>query len=147
MTKRERFLVHCMKFHGLPYIWGGADPKVGLDCSGLAQHLLAWHKIDPPGDQTADVLMKYFSKPENGKKVGLADLDLGDLIFFGNIKTGRSNHIALGLFDGLMFEAGGGGSTCTSPEIARKLGASVRVSNISRRVDLLCVLRPRGILW
>lgn len=146
MTQREKFLVHCMKYHGLPYIWGGADPKKGLDCSGLVQHLLTWLKLDPPGDQTADVLMKFFKQSSKGKVVTTDTCDLGDLVFYGG-SSGRATHIGVILGDGLMFEAGGGGSTCTTPEIAKKLGASVRVSPIHRRSDLICVVRPNGIPW
>ncbi len=144
MTKREQFLIYMMGFAGLPYIWGGSNPRHGLDCSGLVQILLAWFKLDPPGDQTADALMHHFAKPENGYRIGAFDAQLGDLVFYGGSKA---THVVMCLDGTLMFEAGGGGSSTTTPEKARKQGASVRVANIKRRADILCVLRPRGISW
>lgn len=146
MTRREQFLIFAMRFHGLPYIWGGSNPKIGLDCSGLAQILLENLHLDPPGDQTADALMRFYINPENGRALELqSEINLGDLVFYG--KNNKSTHVTTALGGGLMIEAGGGGSWCTSPEIARARGASIRVTNINRRTDILCVLRPHGLPW
>lgn len=142
MSKREQFLIYMMNFIGLPYIWGGDNPKVGLDCSGLVQILLAWLHMDPPGDQTADGLMRYFEK--HGTVIDASQAQLGDLVFYGDSK--RATHITMALGNGLMIEAGGGGPKCTTPEIARKLGACVRVANIKRRGDLIKIIRP-GVEW
>ena len=142
MTKRERFLIHAMRFHGLPYIWGGDNPKVGLDCSGLVQHLLAYLSLDPPGDQTADGLMRILGK--DGKEVSAGDADLGDIVFYG---SGKATHVTLALGEGLMIEAGGGGSKTTSVEIARRQGAQTMVTPIARRRDLIKIIRPAGLKW
>ncbi|MGZ3742730.1 MAG: C40 family peptidase [Pseudobdellovibrionaceae bacterium] len=140
MNKREQFLVYMMNFIGLPYIWGGSNPKIGLDCSGLVQILLAWLHLDPPGDQTADDLMKYFTT--HGTVVSdVVSAQLGDLVFYGSTSA-KATHIAMVLGNGLMIEAGGGGSKCTTPEIARKLGACIRVSPVKRRKDLIKIIRP-----
>jgi hypothetical protein len=32
---RDEFVAGCLALQGLPYRWGGKDPKMGLDCSGL----------------------------------------------------------------------------------------------------------------
>jgi cell wall-associated NlpC family hydrolase len=145
MNKREQFLIYMMNFIGLPYIWGGSNPKVGLDCSGLVQILLGWLHLDPPGDQTADGLMRYFS--QHGTAIAsVVNAQLGDLVFYGASPT-KATHIAMVLGNGLMIEAGGGGSKCTTPEIARKLGASIRVSQIKRRGDLIKIVRPGSLDW
>lgn len=144
MTKRERFLVHIMGFVRIPYIWGGADPKIGLDCSGFAQHLLKWLDLDPPGDQSAQGLMRHFML--NGSPVDWKAADLGDLLFFGFYED-HVTHVAIALGEGLMVEAAGGGRATTSPEIAMKQRAWIRVSNVSRRNDLVRVIRPRGLEW
>lgn len=141
MTKREEFLIHCMGFHGIPYIWGSDDPKKGLDCSGLAQHLLAYLKLDPSGDQTADGLKDHFSI--YGKQV--SDYDLGDVVFYGS--KNKAIHIAIYLGNGLIIEAGGGGSRTTTKEIALSIGAQVRIRPMLYRGDFICVLRPNGLTW
>ena len=62
MSGRERFLIDILsKYLKVPYIWGGADPEKGLDCSGLVQLILEKLNLDPPGDQTAHTLYNYFS--------------------------------------------------------------------------------------
>lgn len=142
MNLRESFLVYCAKFVGIPYIWGGDNIKVGVDCSGLVQMLLARLNLDPEDDQTADDLMRYFKT--KGKIVDINDIGLGDLIFFGALKS-RATHIAMGLVDGLIIEAGGGGSKCTTVEYARKIGAQVRIRLATDRSDVICVIRPNGL--
>lgn len=141
MTKRERFLIFCMEFIRVPYIWGGADPKIGLDCSGLVQHLLGFLDLDPYGDQTAHALMQHFL--DHGHVA--EEPDLGDLVFFG--KSGCATHVGLCLGDGKMMEAAGGDSSTTTIMLALARGARVRVSEMSRRKDMLCVLRPGGLDW
>lgn len=152
---RENFLIECGRYVGLPYIWGGGDTRVGLDCSGLAQVLLATLKLDPPGDQTAESLMRIFVDPNNEydcKVLVLDDVagqndtpDLGDIVFFG--KDGHATHVGVCLNETLMVEAGGGGRECVSPEEARKRNAQVRISAIDRRKDIICIIRPAGLPW
>ncbi len=158
---RENFLIECGRYVGLPYIWGGGDTRVGLDCSGLAQVLLSKLNLDPPGDQTAhtlmtlflddnneytcDVLAPYYEEKSNRDVTPLDKADLGDIVFFG--KNGQASHIAICLNSELMVEAGGGGSECTSAEVARKKNAQVRFAPISRRKDILCIIRPHGLPW
>lgn len=154
MTKRELFLIECMKTHGTPYIWGGSHPQRGIDCSGLAQHLLATIGLDPLKDQTAHELARILM--QEGALVGVDASALGDLVFYGQAKvdergrkiaSGKITHVGIALGNGLMIEAAGGGSSTTSVEIARKQGASVRVSAIKRRSDLVCIVRPKGLPW
>lgn len=147
MNKREDFLIYLMQFIRLPYIWGGDNPKVGLDCSGLVQLALARLNLDPPGDQTADGLLKFFENSENGKHIAqpYLEADLGDLVFFG-LKE-RATHVAIVLTRELMLEAAGGTPACTTPAIANKIGSNIRVSQLRRRSDRLTVIRPLGLNW
>lgn len=148
MTAREHFLVYLMGFIGIPYIWGGSDPRKGLDCSGFIQIVLGKYKLDPPGDQTAHALMEHFLNGDNGSVIvgpgKLENVQLGDLIFYGR---DRCTHITMALNRVLMVEAGGGGSSTTTVERARKIGACVRVANINRRSDIMCIIRPKGLPW
>jgi cell wall-associated NlpC family hydrolase len=144
MTARERFLIHLAGYIRIPYVWAGSSMKTGLDCSGFAQLALNFLKLDPPGDQTAHALAMHFL--DHGILIAcVVDSDLGDLLFFG--KDGKVTHVAIALGDGLMIEAGGGGSTTTSVEIARAQGAEVRIVSVLRRSDLLYVIRPHGLPW
>jgi len=64
-------------FKGGKYVWGGTTPE-GFDCSGYVQYLFKKHKIDLP--RTA------WSQSKLGKKVELAELKTGDLLFFNTDK-------------------------------------------------------------
>lgn len=145
MTKRARFIKFCAKFIGLPYIWGGADPAKGLDCSGYWQVIFGEYGLDPKGDQTADNLLEHCKKnPSYATRVmgGLEEAKLGDTLFFGkNLAT----HITIYAFDGLMFEAGGGNKFCTTPEIAKTYGACIKLSDVERRSDLIAIYRINGL--
>lgn len=132
MTRRELMIDYGMRFMGKPYIWGG-NGIIGFDCSGFAQECLASVKLDPKGDQTAEGLRTEFAKEKTDHP------DLGSLVFFGK---GKAAHVAIYIGDGLMMEAGGGGSSCTTPQEAAKVGAMVRVRAIANRTDLLGYADP-----
>lgn len=144
MTKLGKFLKLCSKYVGLPYIWGGENPAIGLDCSGYIQIILAEYGLDPSGDQTADNLKDHFMTPPNGLLVPNKDMRPGDLLFFGAHHS-KMTHVAIVAGEGLMFEAGGGNKFCTTPAYAKAIGACVRLTNIDRRSDLVYVIRPLGL--
>lgn len=126
----------AMSLVGTPYVWGGQTPHQGLDCSGLVQILLSVGGADPVGDETADGLYKYFSKPGNHFS---QDPQLGALAFYGAL--GKATHVAMCLDKRRMVEAGGGGKSCTSAEISDFVGAFTRVVPI-RFKDLLGFFMP-----
>ena len=128
-----------------PYIWGGdGRGDAGYDCSGLVQEFHAIMGIDPPGDQTAQGLFNYWraSLGKTGSEVlAKRHLSFGDVLFFGENRT-RVTHVAIALNRTLMYEAGGGGRNCTTPEIAAVKNAKVRIRRITSRSDYLCGIRP-----
>jgi lysozyme len=140
--QREEFTDYCRQHLGKPYIWGANGPE-SFDCSGLAQTLLARIGLDPPGDQTANDLFRYFSAPEKGRPVGTAEC--GCLVFYG--KPSRVGHVAICFDDKDMIEAGGGGPETTTVEIARQEHAEVRIRPITRRSDIVAIIRPHNLPW
>ncbi len=64
----------AMQYLGTPYLWGGADPITGFDCSGLTMYVYAQLGID---------LTHYTgSQFYEGARVPRWDLQPGDLVFF-----------------------------------------------------------------
>ena len=131
----DLLIEYALGFVGRPYIWGGSGLP-GFDCSGLVQELLKFLGACPPGDSTAQGLFDHFEA--NARQNSFT---CGALAFFGESVT-RITHVGMLLNSNQMIEAGGGNSTCTSPEMAAKLNAFVRIRPIKSRKDLVAVLRP-----
>jgi cell wall-associated NlpC family hydrolase len=80
---------------GVSYVWGGASPAVGFDCSGLVQW--AYAQVGVTIGRTT------FDQLHDGTSVSVGDLRSGDLVFSQGIESGRPvdlGHVA--------FYAGGG---------------------------------------
>ncbi|MDM0053522.1 DUF1353 domain-containing protein [Variovorax sp. J22R115] len=143
MLTREAWRTACEGQLGKPYIWG-ADGPDAFDCSGFAQWAMSLLNLDPPGDQPAEGLYRFFRKGRS-QSVPADTATLGDIVFFGSEES--VTHVALAWGGGQMLEAGGGGRGTTTPAIADKQGARVRIANISRRKDLVEILRPNALPW
>lgn len=100
--------------------------------------------MDPPGDQSADALYRFFLEEGRGT---LNQGGLGALAFFG--KPERISHCGFCLDKKLMLNASGGGRHVTSIEIAAQYNASVKIEPIRRRTDMVAIIMPnyasRGI--
>ncbi len=141
MNLKELYLHHLLSYLHTPYLWAGSTSLKGLDCSGFVQDSDRFLGIDPPGDQTADDLYKHYMMYGKNSKVA----DLGFRLFFG--KPHRVIHIALGINDTIMIEAGGGDQVTTSLDQAIKQNARIRLSRIDSRKDLVDCVRPAGLPW
>lgn len=128
---------YMIRLVGTPYRWGGDDPILGFDCSGLAQELLASVGMDPPGDQSAQALYDHFIKSNLGAIKGC-----GALVFYGK-SLAEITHVGMMLDSVHIVEAGGGGSTTVSLDAAAKQNAFVRIRRIDHRKDFLAVVMPR----
>ena len=84
-------------FVGYPYVWAGADPSVGFDCSGLVYYIYRslGYNIHRPGDGQAS----------DGIAVSEDDMQPGDIIIFANKSTGSIQHVGIYIGDGLMVHA------------------------------------------
>lgn len=143
MVTRDTWRTACEGQLGKPYVWGANGPD-SFDCSGFAQWALSLLNLDPPGDQTAERLYRFF-RAGRSRSVPLDEAALGDIVFFGPDEA--ITHVALAWGGGMMLEAGGGGRSTTTPAIAEAQGAKVRIVDISRRKDLVDILRPNALSW
>lgn len=131
----ELLIQYAMSFIGVPYKWGGENPISGFDCSGLVQEILRSVGLDPPGDQTAQMLYMHFLKDSYDAK------DAGALAFYGE-SLRKITHIAMMIDPLRIIEAGGGGSKTKTKEDADLANAFVRIRPLNHRSDLLAVLMP-----
>jgi cell wall-associated NlpC family hydrolase len=84
-----------MKYLGIPYVWGGASPSGGFDCSGLVTYVYAKFGVD--------LLHGATLQARSGTPVPLTGMQPADLVFFGD--TSFYSHVGIYIGDGLFIEA------------------------------------------
>jgi cell wall-associated NlpC family hydrolase len=91
----DQVVAEARKYIGTPYVWGGTDPKRGLDCSGLVQ--LVYKNLG------YDVPRVSYEQATAGTAVtgGLAQARPGDILAFGS----PVHHVAIYVGGGKMIEA------------------------------------------
>ncbi|SNS49681.1 Cell wall-associated hydrolase, NlpC family [Geodermatophilus saharensis] len=89
----------AQRYLGVPYAWGGTDPSVGLDCSGLVQRVFADVGIGLPRTSSQQATA--------GTPVAsLAEARPGDLVFFDNSPSRPGiDHVGVYVGDGKMIAA------------------------------------------
>ncbi len=73
-TKASQVIAVAMQYLGVPYVWGGASPSQGFDCSGLTSYAFAQIGISLPHHAA--------SQWGYGTPVSYEDLQPADLVFF-----------------------------------------------------------------
>ncbi len=94
-TTGQALIDEARKYLGVPYVWGGTNPKTGLDCSGLTQLVYGKFGIDLPR-------VSYQQAREGTAVPSLAQARPGDLLAFGSPSV---NHVAIYIGDNKMIEA------------------------------------------
>lgn len=139
----RKYLVElALKLVGTPYIWGGACPWVGLDCSGFVVWVYQVFGILPSGDWTAQSLREHFWGAVHQE---VSEFRPGDLVFYG-VSTNSISHVMLFLGGGLVIGASGGDHTTTTREEACRRGAAVKVKPLNYRHDFVDALRPHELV-
>jgi len=84
-----------MKYLGIPYVWAGATPSGGFDCSGLVLYVYAKFGVEFPHGATMQAHL--------GTPVPFGRMQPADLVFFGN--SAFYHHVGIYIGDGLFIEA------------------------------------------
>ena len=129
-SAREAAVDYLASKVGTPYIWGGKDPKKGLDCSGAVTCAYENSGFARPGAR-----YKYGSADLHKKLEPTTSPKKGDLVFYG--KNGKVNHVMMVVGDGRVIGATGGGSSTKTPDDAMKIGACVKYKPMDYRKDLI----------
>ena len=97
-----RMIQEAEKYLGRAYVWGGASPETGFDCSGFVSWVInnsgnGWDV----GRQTAEGLRG------SCMAVSPSEAKPGDLIFFqGTYNTSGASHVGIYAGNGMMIHAG-----------------------------------------
>lgn len=86
---------------GVPYLWGGTSVK-GVDCSGFVKTSYFANGVIIARDASQQALIGERLDPKDWPA-----FELGDLIFFGNPKTGRVTHVGMYLRGGQYIHSSG----------------------------------------
>jgi len=73
-SKGAQVVAIAMQYLGVPYVWGGASPSQGFDCSGLTMYVFAQVGVSLPHYAAAQYQL--------GVPVSKDQLQPGDLVFF-----------------------------------------------------------------
>lgn len=97
----EKILDTAYSMEGTPYLWGGTSVKT-LDCSGLAKVSYLSNGIILMRDASQQALTGTRIEAKDWK-----NCRPGDLLFFGNAKTGKVTHVAIYDHDGNYVHSSG----------------------------------------
>lgn len=106
----------ALRYLGVPYVWGGALPTTGFDCSGLVQYVFQQNGMYAPHYSGYQALM--------GIEVPRDGVLPGDLVFFG----APVHHVGIYVGQDLFVHA-------------PRTGDVVRLSRLSERVDVSHIRR------
>ena len=90
----QKVVDEAKRYLGVPYVWGGTDPKKGLDCSGLVQLVYKSQGIDLPR-------VSYQQATAGRPVASLAEARPGDILAFNK----PVNHVAIYIGNNKMIEA------------------------------------------
>jgi len=76
-TRASQVIAIAMQYLGVPYVWGGASPSQGFDCSGLTSFAFAQIGVSLPHHAA--------SQYNYGTPVSREDLQPADLVFFNGL--------------------------------------------------------------
>lgn len=100
----EKILDEAFKLLGIKYVWGAIGPDK-FDCSGFVIYVIE-KSLNIKLPRVSSDIAAY-----KQDKVGLKDLQRGDLIFFDTLKKGRVSHVGIYIGDNKFIHASSGSKT------------------------------------
>jgi cell wall-associated NlpC family hydrolase len=91
-TMGQRAVRVALEAVGAPYVWGGASPSSGFDCSGLVRWAYRRLGVELPHSS--------YALYDRGRRVARTRMEPGDLVFFSGL-----GHVGMYLGRGRMVHA------------------------------------------
>ena len=105
-TIKENLVKTALKYHGIPYLWGGTSSK-NIDCSGLVSNVYFMNGIQLPRDGDMQAIIGR----ELTTEFVSDGLEAGDLLFFGRKATEGMKesvtHVAMYIGEGEFIHSSG----------------------------------------
>jgi cell wall-associated NlpC family hydrolase len=99
-TLREKLVATAKQYIGYSYVWGGASPSTGFDCSGLMYYTYGTYGITLNRTSSAQYTQ--------GTKINKSELQPGDLVFFASSSGWYVSHVGMYIGDGQFIHASSG---------------------------------------
>lgn len=96
----EKIAAYCQQFVGYSYVYGGASPSTGFDCSGLMYYV--YGQFGYSIQRGAGSQYAY-----SGTSVAKADLQPGDLVFFSSNGFASVTHVGMYIGNNKFVHASG----------------------------------------
>jgi len=110
----ERVVQKAVEYLGVPYLWAGASPTAGFDCSGFCMYVYKQFGISLP----------HYSRSQAtyGTAVSKDDLQPGDLVFFYS----PISHVGMYVGGGMMINAPRSGDLVVIEDVFRSSYVTAR---------------------
>lgn len=93
-----QIVAFTLQFNGGEYVWGGASPSEGFDCSGMMYYV--YKQFGYTINRTARPQYAY-----DGREVSFYELQAGDMVFFHAPGETTVAHVGMYIGDGLFIHA------------------------------------------
>ncbi|SHI13136.1 Cell wall-associated hydrolase, NlpC family [Sporobacter termitidis DSM 10068] len=88
LTQGQQLVNFALQFVGGSYVYGGASPSTGFDCSGFVYYVFGHYDYD----LTRSASSQYAN---NGSAISKSDLQPGDLVFFSSNGGYSVTHVGI----------------------------------------------------
>jgi cell wall-associated NlpC family hydrolase len=97
---REKLVATAKQYIGYSYVWGGASPSTGFDCSGLMHYAYSSNGIT--------INRTSSTQYTQGTKISKSELQPGDLVFFASASGWYISHVGMYIGNGQFVHASSG---------------------------------------
>ena len=102
VAKLQEAAIAAISFVGKPYFFGGTNPDIGFDCSGLVQYVLLQSGVKKLPRSSLEMY-------ENSSPIEVDNLVVGDLLFF-RTSNSQINHVGIYVGEGRFIHAPSSGN-------------------------------------